>query len=185
MSSIALVRIDDRLIHGQVVVKWLRHLDCKDILIVDDDLWRDSFMQSVLRMAAPPGVRVRVARVQDAAEQLNLPASNGQGVLVLVKSPKAALELLHNGVCFTELNVGGLAAGAGTTRLYKSVSANAEQIDALLTMRDNGVRVYLQMVPEERPVELSELTPVQQHLQQRLKALPAGDKCAQVLLPRP
>lgn len=160
MSHIALVRIDDRLIHGQVVVKWLRHLNCKDILIVDDDLAHDDFMQNVLRLAAPPDVRVRVASVQEATRQASSLSNNGHSVLILVKAPQTALALLSQGMPFSELNVGGLAGGPGSTRLYKSVSATAEQIAALLTIQNRGVHVYLQMVPEERPVEITEILPV-------------------------
>jgi mannose/fructose/N-acetylgalactosamine-specific phosphotransferase system component IIB len=171
MMRVARVRIDDRLIHGQVVVKWLRYLDCKQILIVDDELWRDDFMQSVLRLAAPSEVRVHVAPVRQAAKLLQSStltlregeaSSDAHGALVLVRSPQTALALLDNGILFSELNVGALAAGEGTTRLYKSVSANSEQIAALCAMQDRGVRVYFQMVPEERPMEMSELLPVRQ-----------------------
>jgi len=159
MPHVALVRIDDRLIHGQVVVKWLRHLDCKEIWIVDDRLWYDDFMQNILRLAAPPGVRVHIAQVHSAVQELEASSNNGHNVMVLVKSPQTALALLDNGLPFSELNVGGLAAGPGTMRLYKSVSATDEQIAALHAIQDRGVRIYFQMVPEERAVEMSELLP--------------------------
>jgi len=151
------VRVDDRLIHGQVVVKWLRHLACKEIWIVDDQLWRDDFMQNVLRLAAPPGVRVHVTPVQKASQELKSNPNNGHNVMVLVKSPQVALALLDSGLSFTELNIGGLASGAGTIRLYKSVSASSDQIAALHAIQERGVRVYFQMVPEERPVEMPQL----------------------------
>ncbi len=162
MTRIALVRVDDRLIHGQVVVKWLRHLKCKDVLIVDDALVQDEFMQRVLHMAAPSDVRVRVMTVRDAVRELKLPADDGGHLLVLVRSPQTALKLLDGGVSFPMLNVGGMAAAPGTTRLFKSVSATREQMAALAAARTRGVNVYLQMVPEERPVDISELLPLPQ-----------------------
>ena len=162
MARIALVRVDDRLIHGQVVVKWLKHLNCKDILIVDNALVQDEFMQRVLHMAAPSDVRVRVMTVRDAVRELRLPTGDEGHLLVLVRSPQTALELLNGGVSFAALNVGGMAAAVGTTRLFKSVSATREQMAALAAAKGRGVYVYLQMVPEERPVDISELLPVPQ-----------------------
>jgi len=159
MAHPTLVRIDDRLIHGQVAVKWLRHLDCKVILVIDDELWNDAFMQNVLRLAAPSGVQLRVAPVHGAARQLALMNGQENHVLVLLRSPQAALALLEDGISFQELNLGGLGAGPGTVRLYKSVSANNEQLTALRNIQSRGVRVYVQMVPEERPIELAELLP--------------------------
>ncbi len=169
MAGIALFRVDDRLIHGQVVVRWLRYLTCDEIWIVDDELWTDSFMQQVLRLAAPPSVPVHVTSVLDAPSSLQSSLSNGRSVLMLVRSPQTALKLLDQGLEFSELNVGGLASGPRTTRLYKSVSATPEQITALRRMQDRGIRVYFQMVPDERPVEMAELLPVKQ-LQSRVSA---------------
>jgi len=166
MADVALVRIDDRLIHGQVVVKWLRYLECTVILVVDDQLWQDTFMQNVLRLAAPSGVQVRVAPVHGAAEQLASINGERDQVLILVKSPQTALALLDGGMSFKELNVGGLAAGPGSMRLYKSVSANGEQLAAFRKIQGRGVRVYVQMIPEERPVEIAKLLPAHETVAQ-------------------
>ncbi len=162
MTSVALVRIDDRLIHGQVVVKWLRHLDADEIWIADDQLMSDSFLQSILRLAAPPGVHVEVTGTQDVSQLLNRSSGERHNVLLLVKSPQAALAMFDQGLSFRELNVGGLGAGPDTTRVYKSVSLSATQIASLRYLQEHGVRVYFQMVPEERPVELSQALPLHQ-----------------------
>jgi mannose/fructose/N-acetylgalactosamine-specific phosphotransferase system component IIB len=169
LAGIALLRVDDRLIHGQVVVKWLRYLACDEIWVVDDDLWADDFMQRVLRLAAPPSVTVHVSPVLGAPSSLQRPLSDDRVVLLLVRSPQTALELLDQGLEFSELNVGGLASGPHTIRIYKSVSATPEQITALRCMQDRGVRVYFQMVPEERPVEMAELLSAQR-LQSRVSS---------------
>jgi D-glucosaminate-specific PTS system IIB component len=159
VSSIALVRVDDRLIHGQVVVKWLRQLDCREIWIVDDKLSVDSFMQSILRLAAPTDVRVFVVPLSEGAVSLGLVPA-GRNALVLVKSPQTALALLDCGLDFRELNVGALAGGAGTVRLYRSISASDDQIRCLREIADRGVRVFFQTVPEERPVDLGDVLPI-------------------------
>ena len=155
MPPIALVRVDDRLIHGQVVIKWLGHLHSEEVLIVDDKLQHDEFMQKVLQLAAPPGAQVEVLGVHGAAQRLTSAASSNGSVMVLVRSPETALALLEHGVSFTELNVGGMAGGPGAVRLFKSVSATEPQMAALLATCNRGVRVYYQMVPEERPIEVS------------------------------
>lgn len=159
MASIALVRVDDRLIHGQVVVKWLRYLGADEIWIVDDQLSVDGFLQSILRLAAPPGVHVEVAAAHDASRLLTRASEQGHHTLLLVKSPQTALALFEQGLQFGELNVGGLGAGPNTTRVYKSVSLSPPQLASLRCLQEQGVRVYFQMVPEERSVDLSEVMP--------------------------
>ena len=184
MSELALVRIDDRLIHGQVVVKWLRHLACNEIVVVDDDLWADDVLRSILRLAAPRGVSLQVVPVSQASRVVNPhqsyalcgddgPATSrtgpglsgvtmdcGRRVLLLVRSPQTALALLDSGLPFQELNVGGLAAGKGTTRVYKSISVTPGQLLILQQIGFRGVRVYFQTVPDERVLELSELAAI-------------------------
>jgi D-glucosaminate-specific PTS system IIB component len=184
MDELALVRIDDRLIHGQVVVKWLRHLGCNEVVIVDDDLWTDDSLKSVLRLAAPRGVSLRVVPVDQAssavkryqphalcsADRLAVPSTRAvlppvtadrtRRILLLIRSPHTALALLDSGLSFHELNVGGLAAGQGTTRVYKSISVTSEQLHILHEINSRGVRVYFQTVPDERALELSELAPM-------------------------
>jgi D-glucosaminate-specific PTS system IIB component len=155
------LRIDDRLIHGQVVVKWLRTLGCKDVWVIDDELASDAFMQSVLRLAAPEGVRVQVVSVEDALHSVQR-CPVGRPALLLLRSPQTALRLWNGGLLFSELNVGGLAAASESIRLHKSVSATAEQLRALQTLASLGVLVYVQMVPEDRPISLQSIVSVRE-----------------------
>jgi PTS system mannose-specific IIB component len=183
MRELVLVRIDDRLIHGQVVVKWLRHLDCDEVVIVDDEVWKDDELKTVLRLATPRGVSltvvpggqaVRVVHDPNACAHCREPsnsagsraggesAAGGRRVLMLVKRPRTALDLLEDGLEFRELNVGGVAAREGATRVYRSISVTPAQLEILQQISARGVRVYFQTVPEERALELSELAPVSQ-----------------------
>ena len=100
---IALLRIDDRLIHGQVIVAWRQHLCYDAICIVDDEVANDAFMSQVLTLAAPAGVPVSVVTVQQAADELAQPGASA--VLVLVKTPKTVLHLVQAGLDITHVNV--------------------------------------------------------------------------------
>ena len=156
MPKVGLARIDDRLIHGQVVIKWVRTVKCAEIVICDDGVRADAFLQRVLAMAAPPGMRVSVKSVAEASAYLD---DSGPCALLLMKSPQTALALLRAGVKLGRLNVGGMAAGPGTKRLYKMISATPEQLAALKEIQTLGVPVYFQTVPEpeETPLALGAL----------------------------
>lgn len=68
MSKIVLTRVDSRLIHGQVVTKWLQQSGANEILVVSDELEQDEFLQSIYLMAAPPGVSVVIKGIESAKE---------------------------------------------------------------------------------------------------------------------
>ena len=78
MKNIVLIRIDDRLIHGQVVTQWIKDTNGNRILIVDDKLVNDRMMMRILKAAAPPGVKVEVMTVADAETELKQDAVPGE-----------------------------------------------------------------------------------------------------------
>ena len=150
--SLKLVRVDDRLIHGQVVAVWLRAVGADHIVIVDDKTADNDFVKEVLILAAPEGAPVEVLHVDEATERLTQLTGAEGGTFVLVRSPLTALRLLEHGVTFGVLNLGGLGAGPGRHQLYRNISASDEEVTALRAIEAHGTRVEIQIVPDDRAV---------------------------------
>lgn len=157
ITELGLVRIDDRLIHGQVVAVWVKHIRTDLIVIVDNDVAADPFMQEVLRLAAPPGIKVDVRSVQEGIATLGDEAACRDRTMVLLRSPKVARQLFGGGVRFTHLNVGGIGAGPGRRPLFKNISMSEEEKAILKSLIDEGVKITLQTVPGEQWVDFSSL----------------------------
>jgi PTS system mannose-specific IIB component len=155
--ALKLVRVDDRLIHGQVVAVWLKAVGADRIIIVDDRTAQDAFLTEVLTLAAPPGVPVEVHGLADGIERVARAASDEEQVFVLMRSPITALRLREAGVPFETLNVGGIGAGPGRKPLYKNISANAEELEAMRALERSGTRVELRIVPDDRGVAFASL----------------------------
>jgi PTS system mannose-specific IIB component len=150
--TLKLVRVDDRLIHGQVVAIWLKALGAKRIVIVDDRTARDDFLREVLELAAPPGVPVEVHDLAAGTERVKQLASDPEPVFVIMRSPVTALRLREAGVEFPLLNVGGIGAGPGRKPLYRNISASPEEREAMRQLEAMGTRVELRIVENDRPV---------------------------------
>ncbi len=157
IADLGLVRIDDRLIHGQVVANWVKVLRSRRIVIVDDDVAADAFMQNVMRLAAPPGVAVEIYSVQEGINVLKGDPPQANKILVLLKSPQVAEQLYRSGVQFKTLNVGGLGSAPGRRLVFKSISMSDEELAILQRLMSWGVEVTLQTVPGEKKVSLSSL----------------------------
>lgn len=151
--GVVFTRIDDRLIHGQVVTAWKNHYSIETIIIVDDELYKDEFMINVLKMTAPSGVKLNVYSVDAIAEEVDEINSSKENIMIIVKKPQTALQLYSLGTRFTELNLGGMGAGPDRKLLYKNVSASNDEIKVLQEICAKGIRVYLQAVPTEKQVE--------------------------------
>lgn len=150
--SLKLVRVDDRLIHGQVVAIWLKALNARRIVIVDDRTAHDEFLREVITLAAPSGVPVEVLDVAAGTERVRELAMNSEPVFVLMRSPIVALHLREAGVEFPLLNVGGLGAGPTRKPLYRNISASPEEREAMRRLESMGTTVELRIVENDRPV---------------------------------
>jgi len=155
LANIVLTRVDDRLIHGQVMTAWVKHTFGNRIIIIDDLVAVDEFMVKVLRMAAPPGIHVEVYNTEEGANKLKEDSAKGENVIILVKYPKTIEELINRGVLIKELVVGGMAAAVGRKKFYKNISASTEEKETFKQLLKKGVDIHIRIVPDDRPIPIS------------------------------
>jgi len=156
--SWALHRIDDRLIHGQVVVAWGQRLNPKRIWVVDDASAANDWERELLASAAP-GVDVRVITVADAAAAHAEEDAATGGAFLLVRSLPAALALVEAGARVAAFNVGGLHYAPGKERLGEYVYLDDRDREAARALLRAGVELYVQDIPAAPPRPLASLDP--------------------------
>ncbi|MBE6119745.1 MULTISPECIES: PTS sugar transporter subunit IIB [Bacillota] len=154
MADIRLVRVDFRLIHGQVITKWFGTTRANQIIIIDDELSKDPFMASIYEMSAPPGAKVTVFSVEKAVEEWNKNQLGDGKLLVLFKNVNQIYSAWELGFPFKEIQIGGLGSAPGRKVVFGPITLNDEDAKKLKQMNDNNVRVYLHQVPEEGSAEL-------------------------------
>jgi PTS system mannose-specific IIB component len=154
--SIALYRIDDRLVHGQVMTAWARIFGITKIIVVDDATAKNTFLCDVMKMAVPSGCSVQILTIEDAVPVIRS-SSAGERAIVLVKAPKTLYALIEQGIEIKEINVGNMGAGPGRKAVMRSTQLTKEEFDTLVRMSAKGIRVYFQMLPEAKSMELEKL----------------------------
>lgn len=157
MNGIVHIRIDDRLIHGQVATRWTAETKATRILIPNDKVAADTTQKQILRMAAPSSVNTSLISVDKAAENINSGKYSSQRVLLVAKSPIDVVRLIESGVSIEKINVGNMAKRDGAEQIKKSISLLPEEREAFEKLLDMGVTITAQMVPDERAPLLSEL----------------------------
>ncbi|HHY35887.1 MAG TPA: PTS sugar transporter subunit IIB [Firmicutes bacterium] len=145
-----LVRVDERLVHGQVVVAWLKHLSCSSVCIVDDEVSGDQYIQEVFKMALGTGNRLVVCTAHEAPSYW----TGWEDSLVLVRNVLLACEIFEGGAVFSRLNLGGMGKRIGRIKLLDNIYVLPEEMDSLRFLRDSGVHLFYQSVPAEAPVDL-------------------------------
>ncbi|AJH01655.1 PTS mannose transporter subunit IID [Clostridium beijerinckii] len=156
MLNVVFTRIDDRLIHGQVATAWSKITNATKIIVVDDSVAQDSFMQMVLKSAAPSSIKVEILGIDDAIKVINKD-DDGERVFILVKTPMTVLSLVKGGVGIKNLNLGGMGARQGRKQLYKNISVSDEEREAFRELMRCGVNVFMQIVPDAKQITMDKL----------------------------
>jgi len=151
MAQVALVRVDSRLIHGQVVTKWMKQTSANRILVIDDGLAKDPFMARVYAMAAPPNSSVEIVSIQKAADDWKNHQLGEGRILAIFKDVQSVLRAWKAGFPVDRLQVGGIGAAPGRRNVYQNITLDQKDANDLSEMQKGGVEIYFQTIPEDKP----------------------------------
>jgi mannose/fructose/N-acetylgalactosamine-specific phosphotransferase system component IIB len=156
--SIVLCRIDDRLIHGQVVIGWGRPMGIDLIVLVDDQVATSQWEQELYRMAVAPDIEVRFVTVADAAAHMPEWQSNGKRGLVLTGDLEtmATLRGLNPDV-IQRINLGGIHHRPGRRERLPFLYLTDQELRSLQALEAGGAIITAQDLPTTPPVALRSL----------------------------
>lgn len=157
MEEIKFVRVDHRLIHGQVITKWMKLVNANKIVIVDDRLGKDPFMAEVYAMAAPAGVKVEIIDTQEIVNRLTEGEYANDQLFLLFKNISSVQKAVNNGLILKQLQLGGVPYEQGRTKVISAVSLLNEEVDFLEELTNSGTEVVAQIVPEEAAIGFDEI----------------------------
>ena len=156
--TLVLCRVDDRLIHGQVVVGWGQPLGIQRIVLADDEVARSTWEQDLYRMAVPSGLEVIFVTVAAAGTQLRLWASDSKRTAVLLGSVEAAAQLFRAApAVLRKINLGGIHHRPGRVERLPYVFLTPEEFRLLTELAAEGADVAGQDLPTATPVPLGSM----------------------------
>jgi PTS system mannose-specific IIA component len=157
--TLVLVRVDDRLIHGQVVGGWLPVVQAERIVVVSDRAAADPLQTGLMRMAVPDDVGVDVLPLDDAAVRLKDGAWGTERVMLLLPGLQELIWLVDLGVPITQVNLGGLHDAPGRTMVAPHLAFTSEERNILNRLFSKGIRFETRPLPGDVPVPVQELIP--------------------------
>lgn len=155
--TIKLVRIDDRLIHGQVATVWSKQTGVNRIFVVNDDVAQDEFRKKLLKQATPPGIKANIITIQKMIEVFPDPKFDSLKVMLLFTNPTDIQRVVEGGVNLTSVNIGGMAFSEGKKKLTAAVSVTDEDIEAFRNLNSKGIELEVRQVIKDKPVDLMSL----------------------------
>ncbi|MFU2089987.1 PTS mannose transporter subunit IIAB [Avibacterium avium] len=146
---VGLARIDDRLIHGQVATRWTKESKVSRIVVVNDDVAKDSVRSTMLKSVAPPGVTAHVVGVDKMIRVYNNPEYAGERMMLLFTNPTDVLKLLEAGLDMKSINIGGMAYKDGKKMITSAVSVDDKDIDAFKAIDAMDVELDVRKVSND------------------------------------
>jgi len=155
MAKIVLARIDDRLIHGQVMTAWLPYVGANHIVIIDDETASDEFLKSILEMSVPREIKLNIYHCDKAAAEIKK-MSDDEKVMILAKVPESFLTVIETGLPIETIIIGGMGANPKRTTLYKNISASDVERETFKKIIADGTKVVIHIIPDQTAVGMEE-----------------------------
>jgi len=152
--DVQLFRIDDRLIHGQVVLGWAKPLKSERILLCDDEVSQSEWEKELYCTCVPDHLQALVCNVDETTTILSTKIKAEDKTIVLVKDPKVVMDIVNRGYVPGSVNLGGLHFSDHRKKYLSYVYLNDEEIKQLHWLLDKGIKIYCQDVPTTKALNV-------------------------------
>lgn len=148
------VRIDNRLVHGQIIETWLPYTHAKHIIVANDSVAGDDLQQQIMSLAIPQSVTCTFSRVEELQSRLlSVSDSNNCSVIVLFASCEDVRRALDSGFEFSSVNIGNIHYGPGKKQISPSVALSSDDESCLMYFKGKGIELDFRCVPND-PVQV-------------------------------
>ena len=154
MLKYDLIRVDDRLVHGQILLKWMKVLEVKRVVVLSDDLNMDPIMKAILAKTVPPEIQLSIWGVEAGIEKIY--AENGKA-LILLQDIHSLFILFENGIQLKQVSISRLPCEAGKEKICEHMFVSKEERRELGVLLNHGVEIKIQMVPDSEAIKLSNI----------------------------
>ena len=146
---IVLLRIDHRLLHGQVAFSWTKSISTDCILIASDAVVQDELRMTALRVSKPNGVKLVMKNIEDSLKALNSGVTDKYKLMILCENIEDASKLAFGYDKITSINLVGIKNESGKRQISKAISVNDAEVELLKKLNEKGIELEVRMVPDD------------------------------------
>jgi mannose/fructose/N-acetylgalactosamine-specific phosphotransferase system component IIB len=157
MMDVQLFRIDDRLIHGQVVIGWAKYLKSKRILLCDEEVEQNEWEKELYLSCVPNQLQAIILGLDNTAKYLTNSSTKKDKTIVLVKSPQVVRQLIYKGYIPERVNLGGIHFAENRKKYLSYLYLSADDIEDLMYMLDKNIDIYCQDIPTGKRYDIRNL----------------------------
>ena len=147
-----LLRVDHRMLHGQVAFSWTNNIDADCILIANDGVAGDELRKTTMKLAKPQGVKLVIKNIADSITALNSGVTDKYKLFIVVESIEDAYKLTKNVSFIKSINLGGVKSKEGTRNISKAVNLLPEEEEKLKELDKAGIEIEIRQLPTDTKV---------------------------------
>lgn len=143
------LRIDNRLVHGQVVETWLPYLKTQYVIVANDSVASDVLRQQIIRLALPQRVTSFFTAVEDIGKIMQKITTDKDKIFCLVENSSDARRIVELGIQINTINIGNIHYSASCYQLSNSIAATAEDLANFKYFEQQGIFLDFRCVPND------------------------------------
>ncbi|CQC51713.1 PTS system%2C IIb component [Salmonella enterica subsp. enterica serovar Typhimurium str. DT104] len=147
---IVFLRVDHRLLHGQVAFSWTQYVGADCILIANDSVPNDDLRKPTIKMAKPPAVKLVIKNIADSIEAIKSGVTDKYKLFIVVESVADAYRLARELPDIKSINLGGTKVREGSQNIAKAINLLADEMTQLRELAAGGVEIEIRLVPNDR-----------------------------------
>ena len=155
MAKAVLLRVDDRLLHGQVARNWMKQVGADVIVVANDLVSEDEKQQHLMDLVTPMGSKSYFFGISEASSKIK--DLEEEDALVLVESPADALKLIEDGSKIDSVNVGNIHQTSGKEKINESIFVDQNDIDTFKKIEANGKKLDFRTLPNDQAIDFDQL----------------------------
>lgn len=154
---IILMRVDHRLLHGQVAFAWTQDIGADCILIANNDVPNNEIRKTTIKLAKPQGVKLVIKNIEDSITALKSGVTDKYKLFIVVESIEDAHKLATAYPEIKQINLGGTKVEEGKDSLSKAIHADKEEQNLLRELEGKGIEIEIRQVPSDKKIQLKDV----------------------------
>lgn len=157
MKKIEFVRIDERLVHGQILTKWIKFTKCDEVVVLDDNMYDDPIMKSVMKMFFPKDIPFDILSIKEGVSEISQKLERNVRILLLIRNLNVLNDAFDAGICFDTVNISRLPFEPGKHLIADNIYVSNHDTEIIKRLLKKSVKFTVQMVPDSPVIDLGEI----------------------------